>query len=394
MTKLMYRNFAGLAAAITVFSTPFAQADQVILDDLIVDGSLCVGFDCTNGESFGFDTIRLKENNLRIKFQDTSNSASFPTTDWQITANDSSNGGQNKFSIDNIDGGRTPFTILAGAPSHSLYVDNSGDIGLGTSNPLVNVHVTDGNTPTLRLEQNGSQGFTPQTWDVAGNETNFFIRDATNGSALPFRIRRTAPNNALYVDTTGNIGMGTNDPTAALEINDSSAEALKISGNGLKLVRFSSSDGNAVQIRLQSDSADNRRILATDSDGTTQRSQISLNNTAILLAGPTVSGGDRWAEVSATGIELPAGAAFSVNGTDLNVPDYVFAPDYELMPLAEVGAFIVENNHLPEVPSAAEIKEAGLDMTEMQLTLLKKVEELTLYTLEQQKLIDQLLADR
>ncbi|NIM12421.1 MAG: hypothetical protein GTO45_09930, partial [Candidatus Aminicenantes bacterium] len=64
--------------------------DQVILDDLIVDGSICVGFDCVNGESFGFDTIRLKENNLRIRFVDTSSTASFPSNDWQITANDSS----------------------------------------------------------------------------------------------------------------------------------------------------------------------------------------------------------------------------------------------------------------------------------------------------------------
>ena len=92
---------------------------QVIATDLIVQGSICAGLDCVNGESFGFDTLRLKENNLRIKFQDTSNSASFPSNDWQITANDSTNGGANKFSIDDIDGGRTPFTIEASAPSHS-----------------------------------------------------------------------------------------------------------------------------------------------------------------------------------------------------------------------------------------------------------------------------------
>ncbi len=113
------------------------RRDQVINDDLIVDGSACVGSDCVNGESFGFDTLRLKENNLRIKFQDTSNSASFPSTDWQITANDSANGGANKFSIDDIDAGRTPFTIEASAPSHSLYVDDAGRIGLGTSTPVV-----------------------------------------------------------------------------------------------------------------------------------------------------------------------------------------------------------------------------------------------------------------
>ncbi|WP_157965350.1 hypothetical protein [Euzebya rosea] len=195
-----------------------AFADQVILDDLIVDGSACVGFDCVNGESFGFDTIRLKENNLRIRFFDTSTSASFPSNDWQITVNDSTNGGANKFSIDDIDGGRTPFTIEAGAPSHSLYVDDGGRIGLGTSTPVVEVHLKDGDTPTVRLEQDGSSGFTAQTWDMAGNETNFFIRDVTNGSRLPLRIRPNAPSNSIYVDADGDIGMGTSSPEAPLDV--------------------------------------------------------------------------------------------------------------------------------------------------------------------------------
>ena len=49
-----------------------ARADQVILDDLIVQGSTCTGFDCVNNEVFGLDSLRLKENNLRIKFEDIS----------------------------------------------------------------------------------------------------------------------------------------------------------------------------------------------------------------------------------------------------------------------------------------------------------------------------------
>ncbi|MFC6759592.1 hypothetical protein ACFQFQ_09025 [Sulfitobacter porphyrae] len=73
-----------------------------------------------------------------------------------------------------------------------------------------------------------------------------------------------------------------------------------------------------------------------------------------------------------------------VNNTQLNVPDYVFDDDYALRPLTEVKAFIDENSHLPEVPSEAEIKANGVDMTAMQMALLKKVEELTLYTLEQE----------
>jgi hypothetical protein len=210
MKRMRHTLLTALTMAVACFLLiPTAAADQVILDDLIVDGSACIGFDCVNGESFGFDTIRIKENNLRIRAQDTSNSASFPTNDWQITFNDSSNGGANKFSIDDIDGGRTPFTIEAGAPSHSLYVDDGGRLGLGTSTPVVDVHIKSGNTPTLRLEQDGSSGFTPQTWDVAGNEANFFIRDATNGSTLPFRIFPGAPSNALNIEaTTGDVGLG------------------------------------------------------------------------------------------------------------------------------------------------------------------------------------------
>ena len=195
-----------------------ASADQVILDDLIVDGSIAVGMDAVNGESFGFDTIRLKENNLRIRAVDTSSTSSFPSNDWQITFNDSSNGGLNKFSIDDIDAGRTPFTIEAGAPSHSLYVDDSGRVGSGTGNPVVEYHMKDGDTPTVRLEQDGSSGFTPQTWDVAGNETNFFIRDATNGSTLPFRIRPGAPTSSIYIDASGDIGVGTSSPNGNIHI--------------------------------------------------------------------------------------------------------------------------------------------------------------------------------
>jgi hypothetical protein len=123
--------------------------------------------------------------------------------DGLITPNDSANGGLDEFSIDDIDGGRTPMTIEANAPSDSLYVDDGGRLGLGTSIPVVKVHPVTGNTPTMRLEQNSSSGFTAQTWDVAGNEANFFIRDATNGSTLPFRIQPGSASDSLYVKPTG-----------------------------------------------------------------------------------------------------------------------------------------------------------------------------------------------
>lgn len=212
----MKRSFNTAAASLFAAAACAGSAHaQTFTTDVKVQGSLCVGIDCSSSESFGFDTIRLKENNLRIKFQDTSNSASFPSNDWQITANDSSNGGANKFSIDDIDGGRTPFTIEASAPSNSIYADDGGRIGLGTSTPVVELHVVDGDTPTMRLEQDGSSGFSPQTWDLAGNETNFFVRDASNGSRLPFKILPAAPTNALVIAENGEIGVGAGTNPAA-----------------------------------------------------------------------------------------------------------------------------------------------------------------------------------
>ncbi len=196
---------------------PVTIQDQVIPDDLIVQFSLCVGIDCVNNESFGFDTIKLKENNLRIKFEDTS-VGSFPSNDWQLTANDSASGGANRFSIEDITGGKVPFTVTAGAPTNSVFVSSAGRLGLGTSTPGTDIHKVSGNTPTLRLDQDGSSGFTSQVWDVAGNETNFFIRDVTNASHLPFRIVPGAPTNSLVTAASGNVGLGTLNPLVRLHV--------------------------------------------------------------------------------------------------------------------------------------------------------------------------------
>lgn len=191
--------------------------DVVTADDSIIQGSLCVGFDCVDGESFGFDTIRLKENNTRLAFNDTSVGA-FPSNDWQLTANDSASGGANKFSIDDVTGAKTPFTIIAGAPTDSLYVDSSGKVGLHTATPAKDLHMLTGDTPAIRLEQSNASGFTPQTWDIAGNEANFFVRDVTGGNRLPFRIRPGAPTSSIDIAASGNVGIGTPAPQQKLHV--------------------------------------------------------------------------------------------------------------------------------------------------------------------------------
>jgi len=77
---------------------------------------------------------------------------------------------------------------------------------------------------------------------------------------------------------------------------------------------------------------------------------------------------------------------------DLNVPvpDYVFKNDYQLRSLADVKAYVQANSHLPEVPSAKEIEENGIDLGEMNMLLLKKIEELTLYQLQHEEQMSKL----
>ena len=73
--------------------------------------------------------------------------------------------------------------------------------------------------------------------------------------------------------------------------------------------------------------------------------------------------------------------------------DYVFEPGYKPMALKEIEAFAKANGHLPEVPSAAEVKKDGIDLAKMNAILLKKIEELTLHAVEQEKKMEALQAE-
>jgi len=208
------------------------------------------------------------ENNTRIKFDDTSTINAFPRNDWEIEANSNLNGGASYLGFNDCgqssQGGCATdlvFAVESGARQNALYVESDGDVGFGTANPVVRLHTIDGDTPALRLEQDGSSGFAPQTWDVAGNETSFFVRDATNGSTLPFRIEPGVASNMLYLDSNERVGVGTSSPdstlhvlrtdgTAKLHVEEGSGSTaartlLNLENNGQLSFSLSRSDGTA-----------------------------------------------------------------------------------------------------------------------------------------------------
>jgi hypothetical protein len=277
---------------------PAIPLDVLHYDDVIITGSLCVGFDCINGESFGFDTIILKEHNLRIYFNDTSYTASYPTNNWRITINDSTNGGASFFSVDDVDDGTSIFKIEAGAPSNSIYVEDYGRVGFGTSTPVVELHVKDSDSPSLRLEQDSSGGWTAQTWDIAGNESNFFIRDATNGSKLPFRIQPGTPSSALCLKSDGKVGVGTWSPAYAMELETTGEAATFVCDQTDGASACISAGGSYVFIGSKSNN--DFRLLANDSPKMTLTTAgyVGIGTTSpghlLEISGGAYSDGSGW----------------------------------------------------------------------------------------------------
>lgn len=241
--------------------------DQVIADDLIVTGSECVGFDCVDGESFGFDTIKMKENNLRIKAEDTSTGTGFPTTDWQLTFNDSASGGANKFSVEDVTAVTVPLTITGGAPTNSVFVGSNGKVGFRTAAPVLDLHVSTGDTPAIRQEQTNASGFTAQTWDIGANEANWFVRDVTGGSRLPLRIRPGATTSSIDISSDGDVGINTASPNAntKLDIFDTTQAKARVTLTGQEFFAAANTSTDGVALLLGVNRSADRQLWIADS---------------------------------------------------------------------------------------------------------------------------------
>src|SRR6476469_3210227 len=109
-------------------------------------------------------------------------------------------------------------TNQGGTRTSVLTWNSQGRVGIGTSTPSLLLHLLKSDTPAIRMEQTNTGGFTAQTWDIGSNEANFFVRDLTGGSRLPFRIRPGAPTSAVDISASGNVGIGTSSPQARLHV--------------------------------------------------------------------------------------------------------------------------------------------------------------------------------
>lgn len=146
--------------------------------------------------------------------------------------------------------------------------------------------------------------------------------------------------------------------------------------------------------------------MLTNNAGTTDRGFLGMYDDNTM--GFYGTGGTGWSFLwDVNDGSLRVGTAQKATGYMLNVggkaiaeevrvqlraswPDYVFKKGYNLMPLSQLENFIAANNHLPNIPKAEVLEKEGTDLGEMQRKMMEKIEELTLYVIEQSKTVERL----
>ena len=313
-------------------------------------------------------------------------------------------------------------------------VGTTGNVGIATLNPLEKLDVvgaiklgttTTANAGTIRYTGSDFEGYSGGQWKsltatydgvqrgapiyfLGGpDDPNYLIQSGAWDDGMKYKhftshkFYTGFSVERMRLTSAGNLGIGLTNPLIRLSL-------------GLSPVA-----GGADGIQLRSNETVYAELVATGSSYNNfgvGSNQIWLNSQGgDLNLGPATqhnikfvnNGGERMRIASNGGVAvgttcIPAGYILAVKGNiicegvkiKLNGgncwADYVFANDYKLMPLGEVEKYIKQNQHLPDVPSAAEVEKEGIGMMEMNATLLRKIEELTLYTIELQKQVNEL----
>ena len=185
------------------------------------------------------------------------------------------------------------------------------------------------------------------------------------------------------IESTGNVGIGTTNPNSPLTIGYNN------SGNQIVLKRLSGHETFSMNIN-----SSNQVIFKNHSGGGDYDFQTNIAGqgvtSAVFIEGANGNVG--------IGTKDPKGFRLGVNGKIAaeevkvalynNWSDFVFDSAYKLPTLKEVENYIKEKGHLKDIPSAAHVKENGIFLGEMDSKLLQKIEELTLYTIQQEKRIN------
>lgn len=249
----------------------------------------------------------------------------------------------------------------------------TGNVGIGIATPQMNFQIH-GTTDFIQNNKSGQSVNYGKTSRILLTNTT-----TTSANNKGFDIRMSGLNATLRNQSDRDITILTNATNWHIDglNNRSSFGSLLVTTNSTEFASFN----------VQS-SADNGffiRSVATGKYGM----RIQVNGTTTNAIEVVNSGG------------TSAAKNFSVQGnghvfarkytTTLNsIPDYVFAPTYNLMPLSDLRIYLAKNSHLPNIPSAVELEAAPVDLGELTRLMLEKIEENTLYILQLEQRIKEL----
>lgn len=309
--------------------------------------------------------------------------------------------------------------LTGGTTEPRMWINEVGNVGIGTTTPtnlqgfqkVLNLE-GDGNSKIVassntdyRVGLYSHSGWAGEGGGVVGTESNHDLHFITNY------------NTKMSVLKSGEVGIGTMNPESHLHIvkpaESGSEKVFRLAVEDAGSDYFRISNGTGVEGQFIPSMAayhvtDNRTAFflsaVIDQNNDAGEDPIMVFDSRIdgspavnrpLFAWKS-SGQDRMimAADGSLGIgTTPGNAKLAVEGkiasSEVVVeispgqgPDYVFENDYELRSLAETKMFIQENKHLPEIPPAREMEKNGIGVADMNMRLLKKIEELTLYQIE------------
>jgi len=275
-------------------------------------------------------------------------------------------------------------------------IETGGEMNLNYANSN-NFNINEGPLNRFKISNGVTQNF--GNFIIGGHSYNPIVTamamiDAKNHNGL--RIESDNSNDALQVfNSSGSARM-------RLWVNSGGGEDTKFHIAGAGQIGFTQSNSivdNTCRLNIDANGNIFNGVKVSVNNASAKAFYIDNSNTApfeVLGDGRTrigtwranVNGPCANAMLTVAGQILAKEIRVAISqgsGVNDRWADYVFEEDYQLMPLKKVEAFVQKNHHLPDVPSEAEVLKDGVDITKMNIALLKKVEELTLYVIELKK---------
>jgi hypothetical protein len=254
----------------------------------------------------------------------------------------------------------------------SVIYYNDGKVALGTSSPTARFEVRTDDVDSLRITRaSDNKYFQISRPGGTGNAANISMYDGTTAKDVI-----SFPTTASRL---GNVGIGTYEAGAALHIaaETSNYQSLRIERQ---------STGRYLAVKRPGGTGDSATVAVWD--GTNLKDVMFFPTNSTYSGNVGIGTGAPTAKLSVDGTVLAKEVIVSTLAAYW--PDYVFADNYQLRDLASLEAYIKQNKHLPGIPAASAMGEQGISLGEMQKKQMEKIEELTLYVIEQNKRIESL----